>query len=442
VKKKLTQKMNQSQIFHTEEADDDLLGSVRVKGAREVVTNTSILDLYKQWKHEKEEETHNEETIETANVTKASIEQFFQNFWRHFNDRKDRKVWLENQIGKQNLSEPEKEKQRKQLAAKETEFLRLRRKRLNVRCFEKLKVIGKGAFGEVHLVRMKGEQEHHVYAMKKLPKARIVEKDQIAHVRAERQALADNESYYYNNQWITRLFYSFQDTKYLYLIMEFCPGGDMLTHLIEYENFTEDQTRFYMAELVLAIESIHKLNYIHRDIKPDNLLLDAKGHMKLSDFGLCTGFQTTRIDDLNKNLESASSELTESDRNSLNMSRVERIGSWRHRRKQLAFSTVGTPDYIAPEIFTKKGYTESCDLWSLGIVMYEMLIGHPPFNSDTPRETYRKILNFKETLRFPSDIQLSNEVQDLILKLCCDQTERLTIPQVKNHPFFRECAVE
>lgn len=129
--------------------------------------------------------------------------------------------------------------------------------------------------------------------------------------------LADNNNYYKDNPWIVRLYYSFQDASYLYLIMEYVPGGDMMTQLIKYDTFTEEQTRFYMAETVLAIDSIHKLYYIHRyagavfifitflsvltrrrDIKPDNLLFDKKGHLKVSDFGLCTGLQTDRVSKL------------------------------------------------------------------------------------------------------------------------------------------------
>jgi len=213
-----------------------------------------------------------------------------------------------------------------------------------------------------------------------------------------------------------------------------------MTHLIKYDTFTEEQTRFYIAETILAIESIHKLSYIHRDIKPDNLLVDIHGHIKLSDFGLCTGLQTLRVPNLRKDLEGQPCELTNTDKNSLHQSRNERFGTWKGKRRVLAYSTVGTPDYIAPEVFLKEGYTELCDWWSVGVIMFEMLIGYPPFCSDTPQETYRKIINWKHTLKFPDDCNISANARDLIEKLCCDHNDRLGkngADEIKHHPFFK-----
>nr|VZI26160.1 unnamed protein product [Spirometra erinaceieuropaei] len=136
--------------------------------------------------------------------------------------------------------------------------------------------------------------------MKILRKAVMREKDQIAHVRAERDILVKA-----NNPWVVKMFYSFQDSVNLYLVMEFLPGGDMMTLLMKLDTLTESQTQFYVAETVLAIDSIHKMSFIHRDIKPDNLLLDSKGHLKLSDFGLCTGLKKAHRTDFYKNLSQA-----------------------------------------------------------------------------------------------------------------------------------------
>jgi len=266
----------------------------------------------------------------------------------------------------------------------------------------------------------------------------MIKKDQITHVRNERDVLVESIAAYKNkNPWVVNLYFSFQDDQFLYLIMEYIPGGDMMTMLIKKDVFTEDQTRFYIAQTVVAIDSIHQLNYIHRDIKPDNLLFDKDGHIKLSDFGLCTGLQNNRLTALYKTLEGENKELTKEDLKSLN--RKEKIASWKTKRRVLAFSTVGTPDYIAPEVFMQKGYSKECDWWSVGVIMYEMLVGYPPFCSETPQETYRKIMNYKETLRFPDDTNISKEAKDLICKLLSDQNSRIgkSVEEIKSHPFFK-----
>jgi len=378
------------------------------------------------------------DSLQFATIARASIEQYYDNFWKYVHDRRERGDMLEEKMSKMKMSDEDKNKRRRALDKREAEFLRVRRRRLNVNAFEVKKVIGRGAFGEVQLVKMRGTED--VYAMKKLKKTKMIEKDQVEHVRSERNALADSEHAYVDNPWITRLYFSFQDPQYLYLIMEFIPGGDMMTHLINYDTFSEEHTRFFIAETILAIHSIHKLNYIHRDIKPDNLLLDKNGHVKLSDFGLCTGLQTTKVATLHEKLENTPIELNASDKETANQGRNQRIGTWKARPRHLAFSTVGTPDYIAPEVLLKDGYTELCDWWSVGVIMFEMMVGYPPFCSDTPTETYRQICNFKHTLKFPGDTPLSEAAKDLIRRLCSDQKERIGlhgVEEIKGHAFFK-----
>lgn len=133
-----------------------------------------------------------------------------------------------------------------------------------------------------------------LFAMKTLQKNEILKKDQVTHVRAERDIMAYADLYHHN-PWVVKLYFSFQDDENLYLIMEYVPGGDMMGLLIKMDTFPEDMARYYIAETIIGIDSIHKLNYIHRDIKPDNLLLDKFGHLKLSDFGLCTGKSSINI---------------------------------------------------------------------------------------------------------------------------------------------------
>ncbi|KAJ9051851.1 Serine/threonine-protein kinase [Entomophthora muscae] len=186
--------------------------------------------------------------------------------------------------------------------------------------------------------------------------------------------------------------------------MEFLPGGDLMTMLIKYDIFPDDWTRFYMAECILALEAIHKLGFIHRDIKPDNILIDKDGHIKLSDFGLSTGFHKSHDSSYYQRL--------------LGNINGNKIATWKKNRRALAYSTVGTPDYIAPEIFLQQGYSHECDWWSLGTIMFECLVGYPPFY----------------------DCHLSFEAEDLLRKLICNPQHRLGrngAQEIKSHPYFR-----
>merc|ERR1719220_104401 len=329
-------------------------------------------------------------------------------------ERKNRLKRLEDSLKDDSIPEDQKVEKRHQHACKETEFLRLKRSRLGVDDFDPLKVIGRGAFGEVRLVQK--VDTGHVYAMKILRKCDMVEKEQVAHVRAERDILVEAD-----HQWVVKMFYSFQDPISLYLIMEFLPGGDMMTLLMKKDTLSEEVSQFYVAETALAIDSIHKLGFIHRDIKPDNLLLDARGHVKLSDFGLCTGLKKSHRTDFYRDL----SQVKPSDFSSNPMDSKRKAESWKRNRRALAYSTVGTPDYIAPEVFLQTGYDKTCDWWSLGVIMFEMLIGYPPFCSETPQETYNKIMNWRRTLEFPPEVPISRTAKKTIQRLCESADKRV-----------------
>ncbi len=180
-----------------------------------------------------------------------------------------------------------------------------------------------------------------------------------------------------------------------------------------------------MAETALAIDYIHKLGFIHRDIKPDNLLLDASGHIKLSDFGLCTGLKKSHRTEFYRDLSHSQIKMSDFSGPGGPMDSKRRAESWKKNRRQLAYSTVGTPDYIAPEVFLQTGYTSSCDWWSLGVIMFEMLIGYPPFCSESPTETYKKIMLWKDTLVFPPEVPISENAKAAILRFCCDADKRI-----------------
>jgi len=366
---------------------------------------------------ERSTDGYSKAALERTATAKLKLEHFYKVAVDQAVERNQRRRELEEKMTKERGSEEKRNRQLRSLGQKESHFLRLRRTRLGLEDFATIKVIGKGAFGEVRMVQKIDTGK--IYAMKTLLKSEMFKKDQLAHVKAERDILAESDS-----PWVVSLYYSFQDTHYLYLIMEFLPGGDMMTMLIKYDIFPEDTTRFYMAECVLAIEAVHKLNFIHRDIKPDNILIDRDGHIKLSDFGLSTGFHKTHDSSYyqrlleNKNPNAAS---VAPSRNSvmvdaihLTISNKTQIATWKKNRRVMAYSTVGTPDYIAPEIFMQQGYGQECDWWSLGAIMFECLVGFPPFCSENHLDTYRKIVHWQETLHIPDEVHLSAEAEDLI----------------------------
>lgn len=262
--------------------------------------------------------------------------------------------------------------------------------------------------------------------MKALRKKDIVAKDQVAHVKAERDMLVVADQ-----QWVVKMYYSFQDEDMLYLVMEFLPGGDLMSLLMKHDTLPEDVAQFYVAEISLALQSIHQLGFIHRDIKPDNILLDSRGHVKLADFGLCTGMKKSHSTKYYRNLITSQSQCQKTGATSPMVIKdpeclpKDKAESWRGRRRQLAYSTVGTPDYIAPEVFTNDGYDVKCDWWSLGVVLYEMLYGYPPFASEDPITTYKNICNWEKNLEFPAEIPISGHAEKTIRSLITPELNRV-----------------
>ena len=327
-----------------------------------------------------------------------------------------------------NLSSTEQELIKQEILHKEAEHLRKRRQKLTVRDFESIAIIGKGAYGEVRLCRHSATGE--VVAMKKMKKAEMLHKNQAQHIKAERDVLAKA-----NNPCIVDLKFSFQDEQFLYLCMEYLPGGDLMTLLMRRDTLPEAEARFYTAELVLCVQSVHQLAYIHRDLKPDNILLDQVGHIKLTDFGLCKSEEPA--------FQAPPTEIPEDSDGEEQPEEVPhhvRRQSYNQKRSRLlAYSTVGTPDYIAPEVFLQQGYDETVDWWSVGVILFEMLVGYPPFYSEDPSVTCQKIQHWKKTLHMPAEAHISPEAGDLIRKLVRDRGDRLGragADEVMAHPFF------
>ncbi|KAJ9589741.1 hypothetical protein L9F63_017043, partial [Diploptera punctata] len=270
--------------------------------------------------------------------------------------------------------------------------------RMKMDDFSLIKVIGRGAFGEVQLVRHKTTQK--VYAMKLLSKFEMIKRSDSAFFWEERDIMA-----HANSEWIVQLHFAFQDTKYLYMVMDYMPGGDLVNLMSNYD-VPEKWAKFYCAEVVLALDAIHSMGFVHRDVKPDNMLLDKHGHLKLADFGTCM-----RMD---------ADGLVRSD------------------------TAVGTPDYISPEVLQSQGgegvYGRECDWWSVGVFLYEMLVGDTPFYADSLVGTYSKIMDHRNSLHFPTDIEISHNAKSLICGFLTDRTRRLGrngVEEIKSHLFFQ-----
>uniref|UniRef100_A0A673A403 Rho-associated protein kinase 1 n=1 Tax=Sphaeramia orbicularis TaxID=375764 RepID=A0A673A403_9TELE len=275
---------------------------------------------------------------------------------------------------------------------------KIRDLRMKAEDYEVVKVIGRGAFGEVQLVRHKATSK--VYAMKLLSKFEMIKRSDSAFFWEERDIMA-----FANSSWVVQLFFAFQDDRYLYMVMEYMPGGDLVNLMSNYD-VPEKWARFYTAEVVLALDGIHAMGFIHRDVKPDNMLLDKAGHLKLADFGTCMK--------MNKD----------------GMVRCD--------------TAVGTPDYISPEVLKSQGgdgyYGRECDWWSVGVFLYEMLVGDTPFYADSLVGTYSKIMNHKNALTFPDDSDISNDAKNLICAFLTDREVRLGrngVDEIKRHPFFK-----
>ncbi|XP_076913300.1 putative serine/threonine protein kinase IREH1 [Bidens hawaiensis] len=297
--------------------------------------------------------------------------------------------------------------------------------RTSIDDFKIIKPISRGAFGRVFLAKKRTTGD--LFAIKVLKKADMIRKNAVESILAERDILIS-----VRNPFVVRFFYSFTCRENLYLVMEYLNGGDLYSLLRNLGCLDEDVARIYIAEVVLALEYLHSLRVVHRDLKPDNLLIAHDGHIKLTDFGLSKVGLINSTDDLSGPAVSGTSLLGDNESQSLSSSQEE-------RRKNR--SAVGTPDYLAPEILLGTGHGTSADWWSVGVILFELIVGIPPFNAEHPQMIFDNILN--RNIPWPAvPEEMSHEAQDLIDQLLTeDPNQRLGArgaTEVKQHPYFRD----
>ncbi|KAL1841597.1 hypothetical protein VTJ49DRAFT_6907 [Mycothermus thermophilus] len=293
--------------------------------------------------------------------------------------------------------------------------------------YETVQVLGKGSFGVVRLVRDRAGGGR-VYAMKVIRKSKMLRSSQEGHLRAERDLLVASEG----SRWVVPFVASFQDVSNLYLVMEYMPGGDFLNLLIRENVLAEPVARFYIAEIILCVEAAHNLKCIHRDIKPDNFLVSASGHLKIMrKLGLSVeGDEKDKACDDNPDRKKRSSGIGAciQKHEKKDLHDGEPLLNWRNRcgTRRSARSVVGTSQYMAPEVIEGKRYDGRCDWWSVGVILFECIYGHTPFLSEEGRQqTKENILRHHETFYFPARPTVSRRCQHLMLSLITDKEYRL-----------------
>ncbi|KAJ5773367.1 hypothetical protein N7457_008263 [Penicillium paradoxum] len=443
-------------------------------------------------------------TVEMTSVAKIYLELYFNSIFQSKDPRQQRQLELEQHIYAFELTAEERLMTRRNWVLRENDHLRqcrvLRSNRhctqsegaISVAGYKAIKTLGKGSFGVVRLVRQNGSSpkmsheddpltlkddnvsvrsnplgalmsamegaKQKVYAMKIIKKSEMIRNSQEGHIRAERDFLVASEA----SRWVVPLITSFQDANNLYLVMDYMVGGDFLGLLIRRDTLREDWARFYVAEMILCIEEAHRLCWIHRDVKPDNFLISASGHLKISDFGLAfnghwshdqayyNSHRYSLMEKLGIQVDGDAEDQNEAAK-AKELAPDVKLHSptdctahpppstgllgWRDNtgRRRFAKSVVGTSQYMAPEVIRGEMYDGRCDWWSLGIILYECLYGFTPFACENRHDTKIKILQHAKTLHFPreksSDKMVSQDAMDLITRILQEREYRLCSPK-------------
>ena len=461
-------------------------------------------------------------TVENAAAAKIYLESHFNAvFATKITPRSMRRKTMERKLFNLPMTNEQRHKKRQEWHTAESHHLRQTRtlksqtlkrqtiKGVHISNYDIVRVLGKGSFGVVRLVREKSEAAGHpnsndsepyqdldgspaplvqgtpppprakkqVYAMKVIRKSDMLRNSQEGHLRAERDFLVASE----NSRWVVPLIASFQDNNNLYLVMEYMVGGDFLGLLLREDILDENVAKWYIAEMILCIEEAHRMNWIHRDVKPDNFLITASGHLKISDFGLAfdghwthnqTYYNEQRyglLRDLDLQVKGDAQDCDEElerqeDRLKMElihgkMTARERFEAkhdgangpvldWLNRtqRRHFAKSVVGTSQYMAPEVIKGESYDGRCDWWSIGIILYECLYGCTPFFCDNRQATKARILDHKKYLRFPPEqryarpnidrvplMPVSRNAMDLMMRLLNEKEDRLSARRYKEN---------
>ncbi|SCU90067.1 LAME_0E06920g1_1 [Lachancea meyersii CBS 8951] len=324
---------------------------------------------------------------------------------------------------------------------KETGILRNRRLKPKNKDFEMITQVGQGGYGQVYLARKRDTRE--ICALKILNKKLLVKLNETNHVLTERDILTTTRS-----DWLVKLLYAFQDPASLYLAMEFVPGGDYRTLLINTRFLQAPHARFYISEMFCAVDALHQLGYTHRDLKPENFLIDSRGHIKLTDFGLAAGtVSMERIESMKIRLEEVKTlDFPKFEEKSMT-DRRQMYKKLRADDVNYASSTVGSPDYMALEVLEAKNYDFTVDYWSLGCILFESLVGYTPFSGSSTNQTYENLRCWKQVLKRPrcdnGRYAFSDRTWDLITRLIADPMSRLrSFEHVRKMKYFAEIAFE